>query len=431
MTEELAVFGGPKFIKNEFNPYQSIGEEEIAAALGVLESGNLSQFVGSWGPDFFGGPKVQEFEKDCSVFFGTKHAVAVNSWTSGLVAAVGAIGVSPGDEVILPTWTMTASAAAVLHWSGIPVFADIDPETFCIDVDSVEKLITARTVAIMTVDIFGQSSDIYKILALAKSRGLKVISDTAQAPAALVGGKYAGTIADIGGISLNYHKHIHTGEGGVLFTDDDGLALRMRLIRNHAEAVVADISEAELDNMIGHNFRLGEIEGAIGSQQLKKLKHLAAQRRKVASKLYEGLHELSGLNLPQVAKGNTHVYYVFGMTLSGFPLEIGRFRIARALEAEGVRGLMQGYANVHMLPAYQNKIAFGKHGFPWTSTYTDNTVSYERGICPVSEVLHDSSFLGLELCISEYNDEEVESVVGAFQKVWRNLNRVRDIGETK
>ena len=176
---------------------------------------------------------------------------------------------------------MCASASAILHWNAIPVFADIDPRTFCLDPKSVEKNITPYTKAIMSIDVGGHPADIDAIMEIALKYKLKVISDTAQAGlyGALYKGKFAGTISDIGGYSLNYHKHIHTGEGGILVTNDDDLALRMRLIRNHAEAAVGDIGLSNIANMIGHNFRLGEIETAIGIEQLKKLSISVASRQ--------------------------------------------------------------------------------------------------------------------------------------------------------
>ncbi len=185
MNTKLALLGGPATITQPFKRYNAIGVEEVQAAQEVIESGVLSQFIGAWHPDFLGGPKVKEFEAQCASYFGVKHAVTVNSWTSGLIAAVGAIGIQPGDEVIVPPWTMCASATAILHWNAIPVFADIDPVTFCLDPKSVEANITAHTKAIMAVDIFGQSADMEMLMAIAKHHGLKVISDTAQSPGAL------------------------------------------------------------------------------------------------------------------------------------------------------------------------------------------------------------------------------------------------------
>ena len=136
----LAIKGGKKTIEKEFKIYNSIGKEEVNAAKQVIESGVLSKFLGCWDDDFYGGPKVQEFERACEKYFNVNHAVTVNSWTSGLIAAVGAIGVEPGDEVITSTWTMCATATAILHWNAIPVFADIDEKTFNISPDSVEKI---------------------------------------------------------------------------------------------------------------------------------------------------------------------------------------------------------------------------------------------------------------------------------------------------
>lgn len=194
MTEKLALLGGPATITQSFRHYNPISAEEVQAAKEVIESGVLSQFIGAWHSDFLGGPKVKEFEAQCARYFGIKHAITVNSWTSGLIAAVGAIGIQPGDEVIVTPWTMCASATAILHWNAIPVFADIDPITFCLDPKSVEVNITPYTKAIMAVDIFGMSADMDALMDIAKRHGLKVISDTAQAPGARYKDRYAGTL---------------------------------------------------------------------------------------------------------------------------------------------------------------------------------------------------------------------------------------------
>ena len=422
---KLALFGGEKVIKNPFVSYNSIANEEKSAAIKVIESGVLSNFLGTWGPDFFGGPKVLEFERLCESFFGVKHAVVVNSWTSGLIAAIGAIGIEPGDEVIVTPWTMCASATAILHWNAIPVFADIDPNTYCLDPKSIRQNITPQTKAIMVVDIFGHSADMKSILAIAKEHDLKVISDTAQAPGAMYYGEYAGTLADIGGYSLNYHKHIHTGEGGILVTNSDIYADKLRLIRNHAEAVVEAKGEKNLTNMVGYNFRLGEIESAIGIEQIKKLPSLIRKRQKISERLTEGLKDLKGLQLPFVENHCTHVYYSYPMVIDIKLLNITKQKIAQALTAEGIEGVGTGYTNIHLLPIFQEKIAYGSKGFPWNSEFCKRDVDYSKGICPVAESLHDDSHISIGLCQYELENNHVDLIIEAFKKVWSNLDILR------
>jgi len=416
--EGLALFGGPKAIPGTFRRFNSIGQEEIHAATTVLESGVLSKFLGCWEPDFFGGPMVQEFERRCEAYFGVEHAVTVNSWTSGLITALGAIGIEPGDEVIVTPWTMSASATAILHWNAIPVFADIEPDSFCLDADSVEANLTPYTKAIVAVDIFGQSADMDALMAIAERHGLKVISDAAQAPGARYHGRGAGTVAHVGGFSLNYHKHINTGEGGILVTDDPEIAERMQLIRNHAEAVVGDKGVSDLTNMVGHNFRMGEIEAAIGIEQLKKLDGIVAERQRTAERLTDGLSGLRGLSTPVTKPGRSHVYYMYPMVLDIEELGVDRDRIIAALSAEGMPGLTAGYACIHLLPMYQEKVAYGSRGFPWTSDICQRNVDYGRGICPVAETLHDSTYMGYEVCLHDLTIPDTDLIVSAFRKVW-------------
>lgn len=427
-TSKLALLGGTKTISRSFKRYNPIGPEELEAAKAVIESGVLSQFLGAWHEDFYGGPKVREFEAAACKYFGVRHAVTVNSWTSGLVVAIGAIGIEPGDEVIVTPWTMSATASAILHWNAIPVFADIDPQSYNLCPTAIEQCISPYTKAIVVADIFGQSADISEIMTLAKQYGLKVISDTAQAPGALYETSFAGTLADIGGYSLNYHKHIHTGEGGILVTNNSEFAERMQLIRNHAEAVVEKMGVQNLANMIGHNFRLGEIECAIGIEQLKKLKNRTASRQSIAQRLNEGLSELNGLFIPKVGGHRTHVYYVYALQLEAKNIGVSRDIICQALNAEGVN-VSNRYQNIHLLPAYQRKIAFGSNGFPWTSDICKREISYKKGICPVAERLNDESYLGLGLCSFDFESPDVDLVVQAFHKVWRNLDGLRAISE--
>jgi len=425
--EQLAILGGPKAITKPFKRYNSIGQEEINAAKSVVETGNLSQFLGCWDSDFYGGPKVQEFERQCETFFKVKHAVTVNSLTSGLTAAVGAIGIEPGDEVIVSPWTMSASATAILHWNALPVFADIESDTFCLDPASVEANITPYTKAIMAVDIFGHSANIDALMDIAKRHNLKIISDTAQAPGAIYHGKYAGTLTHVGGFSLNYHKHIHTGEGAIMVTNDDEIAERMQLIRNHAESVVGDKGVVNLSNMIGHNYRLGEIECAIGIEQLKKLPGIVKKRQSLAKKLTDGLSQLRGLKTPVVKANCTHAYYVYPLILEA-KLGVHKDKVHQALVSEGVE-IGKSYQALHLLPMYQKKIAYGSKGFPWTSDICQRTINYDKGICPIAEGMNDNLYLGLGLCVFDYNSDDIDSIVRAFHKVWDNLDNLAKYGE--
>lgn len=423
--KKLALFGGPKTISEVFSHYNSIGMEEARAAGDVIKTGILSKFLGCWDPDFYGGPMVQGFERAWREYFGVKHAVAVNSNTSGLIAAIGAIGIEPGDEVIVSPWTMSASATSILVWNGIPVFADIEENTFNLDPESILKNITPYTRAIMVTDIFGHGAALDEIMNIAKEHNLKVIEDSAQAPGAMYKDRCVGTIADVGVFSLNYHKHIHTGEGGMCVTNDPSLSERLQLIRNHAESVVGDKGVANLSNMIGFNFRMTEIEAAIGIEQLKKLKSLTTARTNAAYRLTEGIKHLEGLRAPSTQSGCTHVYYVYPLVYSREETGVSRDKIVEALQAEGV-SVAGGYVNIHLLPMYQQRIAYGTKGFPWNSEFYKGHTTYDKGICPVAERLHDESFMQIGMCEFTYSDSEIDLVIEAFHKVWNNLDELRN-----
>ena len=320
---------------------------------------------------------------------------------------------------------MCATATAILQWNAIPVFADIESETFCIDPDSVEKNITPYTKAIMAVDIFGHSADIDALKKIADQYNLKLITDTAQAPGTYYKGSKTGTMSDVGGFSLNYHKHIHTGEGGIVVTNDEKIAERVQLIRNHAEAVVEGKGVKDLTNMVGNNFRLGELESAIGIIQLQKLQEIIKRRQLVANKLNDGLKGLTGLRIPITKKDCTHGYYMYGLVIDTEELDISRDKIIRALEAEGLTGLSGGYINVHRLPMYQHKIAYGTNGFPWTSEICRRDINYNKGICPTAEQLQDATYMGFSICLYDLTEGDINSIIVAFKKVWNNLEKLR------
>ena len=406
----------------EFKKHNPIGKEERELVNQVLDSGILSQFYGEWSPNFYGGPFVQKLERAAELLFKTQNAITFNSWTSGLVAAVGAIGISPGDEVIVSPWTMSASAMAILHWNGIPVFADIDRDTYCLDPESVKSKITNKTKAIMSIDIFGQSANTEALMDIAIENKLKVISDTAQAPGAIRNGKYAGTLTHVGGYSLNYHKHIHTGEGGILVTDDDNLAQRARLIRNHAESVVEGAGIDDLINMVGFNFRMTEIEAAIGLSQLNKLEKIVKRRQFEANYLNTRLAKLPGLITPKVYDGNTHVYYTYPLQINKNIIKESKFEIIDRLTKAGVPNVSGKYPVIYLLPIFQNKIAFGNSGFPWNYDNFKSEVSYEKGICPVAEDLLENTHIQFYINDFELSDENLDFIASKFEEVWQSLS---------
>jgi perosamine synthetase len=409
----LALLGGPKAIAAPLKPYSSLGPEEADAVRKVMESGVLSGYVGAWCPEFDGGPVVKAFEAAWAARFGVKHAIAVNSNTSGLIAALGAVGIGPGDEVIVPPYTMSATAMAPLIYGGIPVFVDIESDTYCLDVAKVRASIGPRTRAILAVDLMGHPAALAELRALADARGIHLIEDAAQAPLAREHGRFAGTVSHIGVFSLNYHKHIHTGEGGVCVTDDDALAVRLRAIRNHAENVVDPLGLAGVPNMIGFNFRMTELSAAIGIEQLKKVDRLVQRRVEIADALSAAVSELPGWTAPTVREGCRHVYYVWAPKVDPDVLGFSRDTMAEALAAEGVP-VVAGYCRpLYCLPVFRDRKAIGRDGFPFTLTNR----TYEPGMCPVVERVEGRELLEFAICSNEYEDREVEAVIGAIRKV--------------
>ncbi len=430
----LAINGGDPIRTKKFPAYRVIGQEEKEAVARVMDSGILSRYLGCWHEDFYGGSEVQAFEKEWAEYFGVKHAFAVNSCSSGLIAAIGALDIGPGDEVIVSPYSMCVSATAPLWYGAIPVFADIEPDYFCLDPESVEARITAHTKAIIVVDLFGQPYNAERINAIAKKHGIPVIEDCAQAPGAFYKGRAAGTLADIGVYSFNYHKHIHTGEGGMVVTNNDILAEKISLIRNHAEAVVGSKGVVNLTNMIGQNYRLTEIQAAIGRMQLKKLKPIVDERVQNCHYLSEKLSQLPGIYDPGVRPDSTHVYYQQAMLYKEEEIGIPRNTFIEAVaaelpvtelrEAEGVK-LEYGYVEpLYLLPIFQKQIASGSRGFPF-SLAKDRGISYDKGICPVVERLHEKELFTNEFIRPDATTKDLDDVVAAFKKVYDHKDELR------
>jgi len=431
---KLAINGGKPIRKKPFPPYKTIGIEEKKAVTGVLDSGILSRFLGCWHKDFYGGSEVQSLEREWAKYFKTKHAFSVNSCTSGLYCAVGAIGIEPGDEIIVSPYTMSASSVAPLIYNAIPVFADIEEDYFCLDPKSVEKKITSRTRAIIVVDIFGLPYDALAINKIAKKYGLFVIEDTAQAPGALYDGRFAGTLGDIGVYSLNYHKHIHCGEGGIVVTNNDKFAERISLIRNHAEAVVEDKKVSDLSNMLGFNFRMTEIEAAIVRCQLKKLKCLLKERQANCEYLASKISQIPAIIAPKIRQGCTHAYYIHPFRFKEEIAGVCRDKFIEAVRAELAPSELRsddnvlvscGYAKpLYLQPLYQNKIAYGSRGFPFRKPVYNGKLSYSKGICPVAERMYEKELFSHELMRPPMGRKDLDDVVLAFNKVWENRSEI-------
>jgi dTDP-4-amino-4,6-dideoxygalactose transaminase len=415
---KLAINGGAPIRTKPFPGYNPIGVEEKEAVVRVIESGCLSSFLGAWAPHFYGGTEVQALEGEWASYFGAKHAVSVNSATSGLYCAVGAAGIEPGDEIIVSPYTMAASATAPLVYGAIPVFADIEEEYFCLDPADIERKITSRTKAIIVVDIFGLPYAADEIKKIAEKHNLIVIEDCAQAPGAKYGEKYAGTLGDMGIFSLNYHKHIHCGEGGVILTDSDELAERLRLIRNHAEAVVERKGTTDLVNMIGFNYRMTELEAAVARSQLKKLKDLNQERQNNCAYLIDRLKSIPALTVGKTREKCTHAYYSLPMKFNQKVAGVSRNTFIAAVRAELPYSLLResegaligcGYVKpLYLAPLFQKQIAFGSKGFPFKSEFYNGALNYQKGICPV----------GCELMRPSMTREDLDDVAAAFHKVW-------------
>jgi dTDP-4-amino-4,6-dideoxygalactose transaminase len=433
---KLAINGGePVRAKDRLFPaYNGIGEEEKNAAMRVLNSGVLSKYLGCWDPDFYGGAEVQAFEKEWAVRFGVKHAVAMNSATSGLIAAVGALNIEPGDEIIVSPYSMCASATVPLWYGAVPVFADIEPEYFCLDPKSVEAAITPRTKAIIVVDIFGQPYDADAINAIAKKHGIAVIEDAAQVPGAFYKGRAAGTLADIGVYSLNYHKHIHTGEGTLVVTNDDKLAERLQLIRNHAEAVVEDKGVSDLTNMVGQNYRLTEIQAAIGREQLKKLDKLVKERQENCAYIAEHCQDMPGFRPAKLRPDSTHVFYQHPFLFDETVVGVSRAKFVDAIRAELPATLLResdgplisgGYVKpIYLMPIFAKQIAFGTKGYPFKSEFYKGKAKYEKGMCPVVEHLHEKGYVSHEMMRPGMTKSDLDDVIAAFHKVYENRSEI-------
>jgi dTDP-4-amino-4,6-dideoxygalactose transaminase len=348
-----------------------IGEEEINAVIEVLKSRKLSQLVGN---------KVKEFEEAFAKYHNVKHAIAVCNGTAALHVALASIGVGPGDEVITVPFTFVSSATAILHQNGVPIFADIDPRTFNIDPESVKERITKRTKAIIPVHLLGQPAEMDDIMKIAEEHDLKVVEDCAQAAGAEYKGKKVGSIGDVGCFSFYQTKNVTTGEGGMVITNDDEIAKRAKMLRMHGE-----IGWYRYE-FLGWNYRMTEINAAIGIEQLKKLDKFNEKRIENAKYYTEHLKNVKYLILPYAAPYVKHVFHVYNIRLAN-GLQKYRDEFFGKLKNAGVPIWLVYPGAFYTDPLFQEFKAYGS-GCPFECPLyrrKRGKVQYQEGLCPNAE----------------------------------------------
>lgn len=390
-SNKLAIHGGTPVRKMPL-PYgrQWLDEDDVAAVVEVLCSDWLTT-----------GPKVDEFERVFADFVGAKEAVAVSNGTAALHAAMYALGIGPGDEVIVPAMTFAATANCVVFQGGTPVFVDVDPDTLLIDPVQVEARITPRTKAIIAVDYAGQPCDYDALQAIADRHGLSLVADACHALGSRYKGRPVGSLADLSTFSFHPVKHITTGEGGMITTHDPELARRMRIFRNHG--ITTDHRQREqlcswFYEMVdlGYNYRLTDIQCALGMSQLRKLPTWLKRRQEIAERYNAALAEIPSVRPLEVQADVSHAYHLYVIQVELTQLRATRAEVFAALRAEGI-GVNVHYIPVHLHPYYRER--FG----------------YRGGEYPVAEEAYEQ-LISLPM-FHGMNDRDIEDVIKAVSKV--------------
>lgn len=420
--ERLAIDGGkPVLDDTAKGSWPDIREEDRVAVQGVLERGILGGV---------GAPEMTALEEEWARFIGVKHALLLNSGTAAIHAALYAVGVKPGDEVITTAYTFAGTFQPILHQGAVPVFVDIDAQTYNLDVTQIEAAISERTRAIIPVHIHGLPADLDEILDIARRHGLAVIEDGCQAHGATYKGRRIGSFGDVSAFSLNSSKILCGGEGGLLATDDDELLHRASRLRTFGE----DIPERKklkgwefrpyTGFSIGWNYRHQEMPAALARSQLRRLPDHIATAQANAAYLTEQLGSLPGLVPPAVPADRTSVFYLYRLGLDpgtmGLDVEATTFRdrLGRALLAEGVDAMLWHRQPVTSFPLFQAREGLGG-GFPWTQPPAGRQVDYRPGDYPRAIAALDSS-----ICVGNERRpiwmqprEVMEGYVAGFHKV--------------
>lgn len=340
-----------------------ITDKEIDAVCSVLRSPNLSL-----------GPKLGEFEQAFAKYIGKKRAVAVNSGTSGLFLSLSAIGIKPGDEVITTPFTFIASATTIMMCGVKPVFVDIDPVSLNIDSGKIEAAITDKTKAILPVEIFGNPAGFDKICEIAKKYNLPIIEDSCEALGTSLNGKMAGTFGKMSVFAFYPNKQITTGEGGMILTDDDNLADLCVSLRNQGRDARPCVSTGWLSHQrLGYNFRLSDINCALGIAQLSRIEEIKAKRTQVANWYQEMLADDDRLILPQAAEGCDISWFVFVVRL----VESSREKRDVILEKMANKGIQVSnyFPPVHLMPFIAEKFGCKQGDFPVTERVCESTIA--------------------------------------------------------
>jgi len=425
MSEPLAINGGEKtvpagLIKN----WPPITQKDIDAVVRVLKSGVL------WGPM---EEQVLGLQNDFARYVGAKHALVVNSGTAALHACVCACGIGPGDEVITSAYSFWATSQAILAHNGIPVFVDIDPETMNMDPKRIEAKITRRTKALLPVHVHGLCADMEVINRIAQKYNIKVIEDAAQATGAKYKGKFAGTLGDIAGFSLNGSKNLPAGEGGIVTTNDDDLIDRARKMAMFGEkAIPKGLIRLYDAQIMGFNYRNNEMADALCRSFLRRYDKLQAKRAQNCEYLCRELGKIKGVKTPNAPKGYVHAWHLYKIRL--YPEALGiknihpkRFRwaVMKALQAEGV-----DLFEWHNMPVPAQKIFLDKDaypkGCPWNCQHASakaRNIKYQPFDYPVCVDMFDRSFC-IKPIYPPNGRELMEAIVTAFHKVFDNLDDV-------
>ena len=373
-------------------PYgrQTIDEDDIKAVVDVLRSDWLTT-----------GPKVAEFERAVADYVGVKHAVAVSSGTAALHAVMYAIGIGTGHEVIVPPITFAASVNCVVYQGGTPVFSDVEPDTLLLDPKQIETKITSKTKAIIAVDYAGQPCNYDSLRKIADKNNLVLVADACHALGAEYKGQKTGTLADLSIFSFHPVKHITTGEGGMITTDNADYADCMRIFRNHG--ITTDHHQREKQGSwfyemtgLGYNYRMTDFQCALGISQLQKLPKFLERRREIAARYDEVFTGLFGINPLAVHQNVLHAYHLYVIKIDSNVLGIDRAAFFTNLRKKGI-GVNVHYIPVHLHPFYREKFHTGP------------------GLCLVAEAAYEQ-IISLPMFPGMTN-EDVESVVRALQKV--------------